>query len=132
VILSPVIGLMTPSRPSPSENRADLPRLFEIRFLPPGSTGPKRVAALRGLSWEAEDFWQELAIRYDEAVNGGEPLTARSGWAGSSPLHRNDVEAARTLGEWLDLACGGRHIGIARHHPGRPCAIVGGACAHAT
>jgi hypothetical protein len=109
-----------------------LPRLFEIQFLPPGSTGPKRVAALRGLSWEAEDSWQELAIRYDEAVNGGEPLTARSGWAGSSPLHRNDVEAARALGEWLDLACGGRHIGIARHHPGRPCATVGGACAHAT
>ena len=90
------------------------------------------MAALRGLSWEAEDSWQESAIRYDEAVNGGEPLTARSGCAGSSLLHRNDVEAARALGEWLDLACGGRHIGIARHHPGRPCATVGGACAHAT
>jgi hypothetical protein len=74
VILSPVIGLMTRSRPSPSENRADLPRLFEIRFLPPGSTGPKRVAALRGFWRGAGDFWQELAIRYAEAVNGGEPL----------------------------------------------------------
>ena len=42
------------------------------------------MAALRGLSWEAEDSWQESAIRYDEAVNGGEPLTARSGCAGSS------------------------------------------------
>jgi sugar phosphate isomerase/epimerase len=90
------------------------------------------VAALRGLSWEAEDSWQELAIRYDEGVNGGEPLTACSGWAGSSPLHRDDVEAARALGEWLDLACGGSHIGIARYHPGRPCGTVGGACAHAT
>jgi hypothetical protein len=59
--------------------------LFEIQFLPPGSTGPKRVAALRGLSWEAEDSWQESAIRYDEAVDGGGPLTARSGWAGSPP-----------------------------------------------
>jgi len=90
------------------------------------------VAALRGLSWEAEDSWQESAIRYDEAVNGGAPLTERSGCTGYSLLHRNDVEAARALGEWLDLACGGRHIGIARHHPGRPCATVGGACAHAT
>ena len=59
------------------------------------------MAALRGLSWEAEDSWQESAIRYDEAVNGGEPLTARSGWAGSSPLHRNDLEAARALGNGL-------------------------------
>lgn len=98
MILSPVIGLMTRSRPSPSESRADLSRLLEIQFLPPGSTGPKRVAALRGFSWEAEDSWQELAIRYDEAVNGGEPLTACSGFAGSSPY------TATTLG-W-PASCG--------------------------
>ena len=62
------------------------------------STGPKRGAALRGFSWGAEDSWQESVVRYDEAVNGGEPLTARSGFAGSSPY------TATTLG-W-PASCG--------------------------
>src|SRR5437588_8451480 len=99
---------MTQSQPSPSENRADLSRLLGIQLLPPGSTGPKRVAALRASHGKPRTPGRSRRSATTRLSMAANPLRRAQVALAPRPLARNDVEAARALREWLDLACGGR------------------------
>jgi hypothetical protein len=60
-----------------------------------------RVAELRGFSWEARDSWQESAIRYDEAVNDGEPLRRAPVGLAPRPLHATTLRRHAPCGNGL-------------------------------
>jgi len=90
-----------------SEEWVDLHRVFSLQFVTGLSNSLKVVAPMSGHAWSVDDPGGDLSmVRYEEAVGGDDRLALEAqNWL--LDYNRGDVEATRSIREWIDNESGG-------------------------